>query len=70
MTTLTRKEIQIIEEYYYFIGYKSWAPFPEELIEKLLDVYGEEPLPYSWTEQDIYEGSRRLIFAFFSTHTR
>jgi hypothetical protein len=70
MTTLTRKEIQRIEEYYYCIGYKSWVPFPEELIENLLDVYSEEPLPNSWTEQDIHEGSRKLIFAFFSTSTR
>ncbi|MBU8878250.1 hypothetical protein BGM26_04510 [Bacillus sp. FJAT-29790] len=66
MTTLTRKEIRKVEEYYYWIGYKSWYPFPEELKEKLMSVYGVEPFPHIWTEQDIYEGSRKLIFNYFS----
>lgn len=65
MTRLTRKEIQKIEEYYYWVGYKSWVPFPKELKEKLLGIYGEEPLPHNWTEQDIYEGSRKIIFDYF-----
>ncbi|MGF6953434.1 hypothetical protein QF028_005939 [Neobacillus sp. B4I6] len=66
MTTMTRKEIQKIEEYYYWVGYKNWVPFPKELIEKLLSVYGEEPFPHNWTKQDIYEGSRKLIFDYFN----
>jgi len=66
MTTLTRKEIQKIEEYYYWIGYKNWVPFSKKLKDKLLSVYGEEPLPHNWTEQDIYEGSRKLIFDYFN----
>jgi hypothetical protein len=65
MTILTRKEIKKVEEYYYWVGYQSWVPFPEELKEKLLSIYGEEPLPYSWTKQDIYEGSRKLILDHF-----
>ena len=68
MATLIKKEIQKIEEYYYWVGYKNWVPFPEELNEKLLEVYGDEPVPYSWTEQDIHEGSRKIIFDYFSNH--
>ena len=70
MPTLTRKKIEKVEEYFYWIGYKSWVPFPEELKEKLLSVYGEEPLPYGWAEQDIYEGSRKLILEFFKNTSR
>jgi hypothetical protein len=66
MTTLTPKKIQKMEENYYWVGFKSWIPFPKELKEKLLEVYGEEPVPYSWSEQDIYEGSRKIIFDYFS----
>lgn len=65
MAILTKKEIRKIEEYYYWTGYKSWAPFPLELKEKLLSVYGKEPLPHYWTEQDIDEGSRKIIFDYF-----
>jgi hypothetical protein len=70
MTTLTPKEIQKMEENYYLVGFKSWIPFPKELIEKLLKVYGEEPVPYSWTEQDIYEGSRKIIFNYFNNQSK
>jgi hypothetical protein len=66
MTILTRKYLQEIEVYYYLGGYKNWCPFPEELKAKLLGVYGEEPSPHSWTEQDIYEGSRKIIFDYFN----
>lgn len=66
MTTMTRKELQKVEEYYYWMGYKNWYPFPEELKAKLLSVYGEEPSPHSWTEQDIYEGTRKMIFDYFN----
>lgn len=61
MTILTREEIQKVEEYYYWVGYPNWVPFPEELKEKLLSIYGEEPYPNNWTEQDICEGSRKII---------
>jgi hypothetical protein len=40
--------------------------FPEELKARLLDVYGEEPFPYSWTEQDIYKGSRKMLTDYFN----
>ncbi|MDQ0220683.1 hypothetical protein J2S21_003833, partial [Peribacillus cavernae] len=32
---------------------------------KLLDVYETEPFPWNWTEQDIYEGSRKIIMEYF-----
>lgn len=70
MTTLTIKDIQKIEEYYYWVGFKCWIPFPKELNDKLIEVYGEEPVPYSWTEHDIYEGSRKIIFDHFSNHSK
>jgi hypothetical protein len=70
MAILTRKEIHKVEEYFYWGGYTSWIPFPEELKEKLLSIYGEEPRPYGWTEQDIYEGSRKIILDYFRNTLR
>jgi hypothetical protein len=32
---------------------------------KPLKKYGEEPYPYTWTEQDIHEGSRIIIIKYF-----
>ncbi|UCZ55259.1 hypothetical protein LGQ02_06690 [Bacillus shivajii] len=61
MATLTRKELRKIEEYYYWSGYKAWYPFPKELKAELLSVYGEEPFPHTWTEQDIWQGSRNCV---------
>lgn len=66
MTIMTRKDLQKIEDYYYLLGYENWYPFPKELKAKLLGVYGEEPFPHSWTEQDIYEGSRKMIANYFA----
>ncbi len=65
MTTIAKRDIQQIEEYYYGCGYRNWCPFPEELKIKLLDIYGAEPFPHTWTEQDIYEGSRKIILNYF-----
>lgn len=65
MTIMTRGDLQKTEDYYDRVGYKNWCPFPEELKAKLLDVYGKEPLPHSWTEQDIDEGSRKMIMDYF-----
>ncbi|MFC7394549.1 hypothetical protein [Scopulibacillus cellulosilyticus] len=69
MTIMTRKDLQKIEEYYYWVGYKDWSPFPDELRSKLLSVYGKEPSPYSWTEQDIFEGSRKVIIDYFENRS-
>jgi hypothetical protein len=65
MAILTRKDLIKMEEYYYWIGYKEWYPFPKKLKNKLLDVYGREPFPYTYSEQDIYEGSRKIIIEYF-----
>jgi len=65
MAILTRKDLFKMEEYYYWSGYREWTPFPKELKKKLFEVYGREPFPYTWTEQDIHEGSRKIIIEFF-----
>jgi hypothetical protein len=65
MAILTPKDLRKMEENYYWAGYKGWSPFPMELKVKLLKKYGEEPSPYTWTEQDIYEGSRKIIIKYF-----
>jgi len=70
MTLLTRKDIEEMEAYYFWAGQPHWCPFPEVLKSKLLDTYGEEPFPYEWTEQDIHEGSRKIIIAFFTDTNR
>ena len=65
MVVLTKKSLRRMEENYYWSGYKSWYPFPKELKMKLLEAYGEEPFPYSYSEQDIYEGTRKIIREYF-----
>lgn len=65
MVVLTKKGLRRMEENYYWSGYKSWYPFPKELKMKLLEAYGEEPSPYSYSEQDIYEGARKIIIEYF-----
>lgn len=69
MTIMTRKDLQKIEEYYYWTGHKNWSPFPNKLKEKLFAIYGEEPLPYSWSDQDIFEGSRKIIIDYFKNNS-
>ncbi|KGR77478.1 hypothetical protein CD30_20000 [Ureibacillus massiliensis 4400831 = CIP 108448 = CCUG 49529] len=65
MVILTRKKLAKLEDSYYWGGNRSWTPFPKELKKKLLEMYGEEPLPHTWTEQDIHEGARKIIKAYF-----
>lgn len=65
MTTLTRKKLRKMEEYYYWSGQREWSPFPNELKAEIMRVYGKEPLPHEWTEQDIWEGSRKIIMNYF-----
>lgn len=66
MAIITKEDLKKLEDYYYLAGYKNWYPFPKELKIKLLDFYGEEPFPHSWTDQDIYEGSRKIIKEYFN----
>ena len=65
MVILTRKDLFKLEEFYYWGGNRSWTPFPEDLKKKLIEMYGEEPFPHTWTEQDIHEGARKIIRAYF-----
>lgn len=65
MTIMTKEDLMKLEEYYYLVGCRSWYPFPKELKAKILDFYGEEPFPNSWTEQDIHEGARKIIKEYF-----
>lgn len=67
MSRLTKKDLPNLEEYYYWSGNRDWIPFPKELKEKIPEIYGEEPLPYSWSEQDIHEGTRKIIMEHWST---
>ncbi|MFL2129806.1 hypothetical protein [Ruoffia sp. FAM 26254] len=66
MSILTKSKLRKMEEYYYWSGKKNWVPFPDELNNKILEIYGVEPLPYEWSEQDIYQGSRNIILDYFS----
>jgi hypothetical protein len=65
MAILTRTDLLKMEENYYWSGHKERSPFPVELKKKLIKIYGEEPFPYTWTEQDIHEGTRKIIKEFF-----
>ncbi|SLL37439.1 Uncharacterised protein [Mycobacteroides abscessus subsp. abscessus] len=31
MAVMTKKELRKLEEYFYYVGYKNWYPFPQEL---------------------------------------
>lgn len=52
MTIMTRNDLQKTEEYYFWVGYKDWHPFP-----------------HKWTEQDIYQGSRKIIVEYFKSNS-
>jgi hypothetical protein len=39
---------------------KCRIPIDESLERCLLEEYGEEPLPYVWSEQDLYEQIRKI----------
>lgn len=42
----------------------SYGSFPSELKQYLLVHYSEEPFPYEYSEQDLYENIRRDICAY------
>ncbi|WP_077325357.1 hypothetical protein [Virgibacillus siamensis] len=65
MTIITKKDLSEMEEYYFWSGNRQYVPFPADLKRKLLKIYGKEPLPRNWTEQDIHEGSRKIIIEYF-----
>ena len=37
-------------------------PIDESLERCLLDEYGEEPFPYEWSDQDLYEQIRKISY--------
>ena len=41
-------------------------PIDESLKRCLLDEYGEEPFPYEWSEQDLYEQIRKISYRYES----
>lgn len=65
MVVLTRTFIAQLEASYYWSGYKHWVPFPRELKQALLETYGQEPFLHEWTEQDLHQGTRKIIQHYF-----
>ncbi|MBM7573182.1 hypothetical protein JOC48_003733 [Aquibacillus albus] len=59
MEIMTKEDLKKTEEYFYLAGYNQWYPFLVELNTKLLNVYGKEPFPHTWIEQDFCEGSKK-----------
>jgi hypothetical protein len=50
-----------------FINYlrqRHHMNIPEELEDFLLEEYGEEPFPYEYTEQDLYEQIRKMAMNY------
>lgn len=45
--------------------FRIWGErIDKPLEEYLLATYNEEPFPYEWSEQDLYEQIRKLIFQY------
>lgn len=45
--------------------FRQWGdPIDKPLETYLLATYDEEPFPYTWSEQDLYEQIRKLIFQY------
>lgn len=59
MMIMTKRHIRMLEEYYRF-------SFPTALKEELIKQFGEEPEPYEYSEQDIYEQSRKIILSYLN----
>jgi hypothetical protein len=58
---ITEKYIRKLEEYYRFY-------FPKELKEELIYQLGEEPESYEYSNQDIWEQSRKIILSYRRNH--
>jgi hypothetical protein len=58
---ITKKYIRKLEEYYRF-------RFPEGLKEALINQLGKEPEPYEYSDQDIWEQSRKIILSYRRDH--
>ena len=45
--------------------FRQWGDHIDKTLETyLLATYEEEPFPYEWSEQDLYEQVRKLIFQY------
>lgn len=45
--------------------FRIWGDRVDKLLEQyLLAMYEEEPFPYEWSEQDLYEQIRKLILQY------
>lgn len=58
---ISKKYIRKLEEYYRF-------NFPKELKEALINRLGVEPVPYEYSDQDIWEQSRKIILSYRRDH--
>lgn len=54
---IIKKYIQKLEEYYRF-------SFPKELEDELISWLGEEPTPYEYSDQDLWEQSRKIVLLY------
>jgi len=52
--------VKFLNEIFRQMGYRIDKP----LESYLLDTYREEPFPYEWTEQDLYEQIRKIIHQY------
>lgn len=49
------------KEYIEYLRKRYKMTIPEDLEAYLLEEYSEEPFPYEYTEQDLYEQIRKLV---------
>ncbi|EHQ88691.1 hypothetical protein DesyoDRAFT_1551 [Desulfosporosinus youngiae DSM 17734] len=55
---ITKNYIQKLEEYYRFI-------FSKELKNELICQLGEEPTPFEYSDQDLWEQSRKIVLSYY-----
>jgi CO dehydrogenase/acetyl-CoA synthase beta subunit len=60
---VTKKYIRQLEEYYRFI-------FPKDLKEELINQLGEDFYPMGYTEQDLWEQTRKIIQEYRNNNQR
>ena len=54
--TITKKDLDTKYEHWFWKMSQ-----PEQAKAEILKLFGEEPEPYEWTEQDIWEQSRKIL---------
>lgn len=55
---ITNNYIQKLEQYYLF-------SFPKELKDELISRLGEKPIPYEYSDQDLWEQSRKIVLSYY-----